>query len=376
MPHQPATHDHGHAAAHTAAAVAWRFGIALPLLFAASATPCDRAHAQAEWTTPAGTVQGTRFSSLAEINTTNVGSLKEEFSFATGSKSGFEGAPLVVGNTMYVVGPFPNKLFALDLTRPGHTRFVFDPHADPFAQDKACCDVVNRGAVFGRERQDHLQRARQHHRRRRCDDRARGLAYQASAIRRPGRPSPWRRWSSATTCSSATAAARWASAASSWRSTSPPARRCGAPSAPARTADVQIGPGFHAFYPKDNGTNLGTTTWPGTLWQRGGSTVWAWLTYDPALNLLYYGTANPGVWDADMRPGDNKWSTTIFARNPATGDAAWAYQVTPHDAWDYDGVNENIVADLTINGDAAQVIWSISTATASPTRWTARPARF
>jgi alcohol dehydrogenase (cytochrome c) len=104
--------------------------------------------AQAEWTTPAGTVQGTRFSSLAEINTTNVGQLKEEFSFKTGSASGFEGAPLVVGNTMYVVGPFPNKLFALDLTRPGHTRWVFDPGADPFAQDKACCDVVNRGAVF------------------------------------------------------------------------------------------------------------------------------------------------------------------------------------------------------------------------------------
>ncbi|HET7884184.1 MAG TPA: hypothetical protein VFL55_25080, partial [Acetobacteraceae bacterium] len=100
--------------------------------------------AQAEWTTPAGTVQGTRFSSLAEINTTNVGQLKEEFSFKTGSASGFEGAPLVVGSTMYVVGPFPNKLFALDLTRPGHTRWVFDPGADPFAQDKACCDVVNR----------------------------------------------------------------------------------------------------------------------------------------------------------------------------------------------------------------------------------------
>jgi PQQ-dependent dehydrogenase (methanol/ethanol family) len=118
-------------------------------------------------------------------------------------------------------------------------------------------------------------------------------------------------------------------------------------------SDVLIGPGFHAFYPKDNSTNLGTATWPGTLWEHGGSTVWAWITYDPELNLLYYGTANPGVWDADMRPGDNKWSTTIFARNPDTGAAVWAYQVTPHDGWDYDGVNENIVADIAMTAGAA-----------------------
>src|SRR5471032_3354189 len=104
--------------------------------------------AGAEWTTPAGTVEGTRFSSLAQIDTSNVGQLKQEFQFTTGVLAGHEGQPLVVGSTMYVVGPFPNKLFALDLTRPGHTKWVYDPHADPFAQDKACCDVVNRGAVF------------------------------------------------------------------------------------------------------------------------------------------------------------------------------------------------------------------------------------
>ena len=120
--------------------------------------------------------------------------------------------------------------------------------------------------------------------------------------------------------------------------------------------DVRIGTEFQAFYPKDNGSNLGATTWPGTLWKRGGAIVWAWFTYDPVLNLLYHGTANPGVWNADMRPGANKWSTTIFARNPDTGNAKWAYQVTPHDAWDYDGVNENIVADLPINGTTRQLL--------------------
>jgi PQQ-dependent dehydrogenase (methanol/ethanol family) len=121
-------------------------------------------------------------------------------------------------------------------------------------------------------------------------------------------------------------------------------------------ADVRIGPRFQPFYAKDRGVNLGTATWPGTLWQQGGSTVWAWLTFDPQLNLLFYGTANPGVWNADMRPGDNKWSTTIFARDPDTGDAVWGYQVTPHDGWDFDGVNESIVVDLPIGGVARKLL--------------------
>src|SRR6267143_2099121 len=103
--------------------------------------------AGAEWTTPAGTVEGTRFSSLKQITAANVSQLREEFRFTTNVRAGHEGAPLVLGNTMYVVGPFPNRLFALDLNRPGETRWVFDPGADRFARDKACCDIVNRGAV-------------------------------------------------------------------------------------------------------------------------------------------------------------------------------------------------------------------------------------
>jgi hydrogenase maturation protease len=113
--------------------------------------PTGSAQAQAagnEWTTPSGTVEGTRFSSLSEINAGNVGGLKQEFQFSTGVKAGHQGAPLVVGKTMYVVGPYPNKLFALDLTRPGQTRWVFSPGPDEFANGEACCDIVNRGAVF------------------------------------------------------------------------------------------------------------------------------------------------------------------------------------------------------------------------------------
>ncbi|MEJ0048631.1 MAG: PQQ-binding-like beta-propeller repeat protein [Rhodospirillales bacterium] len=121
-------------------------------------------------------------------------------------------------------------------------------------------------------------------------------------------------------------------------------------------ADVLIDKNFHPFYAKDQGTDLGASTWPGTMWQQGGATSWGWLTYDPELNLLYHGTANPGVWNPDMRPGDNKWSSTIFARNPDTGKAVWAYQLTPHDGWDFDAINEDIVADLPLKGAVHKVI--------------------
>jgi len=310
--------------------------------------------AGAEWTMPAGTVQGTRFSSLAQINATNVANLQEEFHFATGIEDGHEGAPLVVGSTMYIVSPFPNRLFALDLAKKGDERWVFDPKADPFAQDKACCDTVNRGAVFanGKVIYNVLDNTTV------AVDAKTGVQVWRTKL---GDPATGQTITMGPLVvgdkvlvgnSGGEMAVRGFLVAldvdtgkEAWRafSTGP-------------DADVLIGPRFHPFYAKDRGVNLGATTWPGTLWKNGGSTVWGWLTYDPTLNLLFHGTGNPGVWNADMRPGDNKWSTTVFARDPKTGDAIWAYQMTPHDGWDYDGVNESIVADLPFGGAVRKVL--------------------
>ena len=86
------------------------------------------------------------------------------------------------------------------------------------------------------------------------------------------------------------------------------------------------------------------STWPGERWKNGGGSTWGWYSYDPDLNLLYYSTGNPGTWNPSVRQGDNKWSMTIFARNPDTGEAKWGYQMTPWDAWDYDGINEHLLA--------------------------------
>ena len=121
-------------------------------------------------------------------------------------------------------------------------------------------------------------------------------------------------------------------------------------------SDVLIGDDFEPFYPQDREPDLGVLTWPPGRWEIGGGTVWGWISYDPELDLIYYGTANPGPWNHNQRLGDNKWTSSIFARNPDTGMARWAYQWGPHDLYDYDGVNENILLDLEIDGAERKVL--------------------
>jgi len=345
------------------AAVRWA-AIAGALVITFAQLPSQKARAQtaapaagAEWTTPAGTVQGTRFSALAQINTRNVNQLHEDFKFSTGLEAGHEGQPLVVNGVMYVVTPFPNLLYALDAD-DGDVIWRFDPRADPFAQDKACCDIVNRGAAFHpRDPNDSNSvdkviynvldnttvavnaRTGREVWRTKLGDPAIGQTMTMAPL--VVRNKVFVGNSGAELGVRGFIAALDANTGKElWRawSTGP-------------DTDVRIVPGVtRPPYPQDEGAELGVITWPGTTWQLGGSTVWAWITYDPELNLLFHGTANPGVWNPDMRDNlvrnDNKWSTTMFARDPDTGTAQYMYQMTPHDSWDYDGVNENIVADV------------------------------
>src|SRR5256885_564961 len=110
--------------------------------------------------------------------------------------------------------------------------------------------------------------------------------------------------------------------------------------------DVLIGPGYRPPYPMDSGKDLGVHTWPGELWKIGGGTVWGWLSYDPQLKLVYYGASNPGPWNQEQRPGDNKFTSGVFARHVATGQARWFYQSNPHDLYDHDDINEIILVDM------------------------------
>jgi glucose dehydrogenase len=120
--------------------------------------------------------------------------------------------------------------------------------------------------------------------------------------------------------------------------------------------DVLIGERFEPFYAQDRGQDLGVASWPPDGWRIGGGTVWGWLTYDPEAQLLYYGTGNPGPWNPEQRPGDNKWTSGIFARDPETGEAVWFYQWSPHDLHDYDGINESILIDLTWEGEPRRTL--------------------
>jgi PQQ-dependent dehydrogenase (methanol/ethanol family) len=84
--------------------------------------------------------------------------------------------------------------------------------------------------------------------------------------------------------------------------------------------------------------------------------VWGWISYDPTLNAIYYGTSNPGPWNEDQRPGDNKWTAGLFARDADSGEALWFYHTSPHDLFDYDDVNESVLVDLPMAGTTRKVI--------------------
>jgi len=307
------------------------------------------------WVTPARTYEGTRRSPLKAITTGNVSKLKQVWTYVTGIKDGHEGQPLVVDNTMYVVTPYPDKLIALDLTKPGPAvKWTYSPPIDPASFGKACCDDVNRGAayadgkIFYNVLDNHTvavdARTGKQVWRTKLDDVNKGATMTMAplVVRNKvivgvsGGEMGVRGWIAALDTRTGKVA---------WRAYN---------TGPDR--DVLLGPDFKPYYSWMQGKDMGVKSWRGEQWKIGGATVWGWITYDPETNLVFHGTSNPGVWNPDMRPGDNLWSTAIFARDPDTGRARWAYQMSPHDNYDYDGVNENIVADLPMNGQARKVI--------------------
>jgi lanthanide-dependent methanol dehydrogenase len=302
-----------------------------------------------EWHSQARDYANTRYSMLDQIKPENVGQLRVAWTFSDGTIYGHEGAPLVVGDTMYVVTPFPNIAYALDLTKPGSPiKWVFKPDPTPMAIGKACCDAVLRGWAYANGK----------------------LIYNildghTVAVDTKTGKEVWRiKMSDAATGATMTmpvmvvgnkvfagnsggelGAHGWIAALDVdtgkelWRaySTGP-------------DDQVKIGADFKPFYSWMQGKDLGITTWPADAWKRGGAAVWGWISYDPDLKLIYYGTSNPSPRVPVQRPGLNLWSSAMFARDADTGMAKWAFQFTPHDQWDYDAVNEDVLIDVPIGG--------------------------
>jgi PQQ-dependent dehydrogenase (methanol/ethanol family) len=310
--------------------------------------------APGDWTMPSKDYAATRFSELAQITPANAKSLHPVWTFSTGTLGGHEGQPLVVHNTMYVVTPYPNVLYAFDLTKEGYPlKWKFRPPVDQNSLGIACCDAVNRGAVYGDGKivynllDGHTVAV----------DAVTGkelwktkIADIAQGETTPMAPLIVKNRVLVGASGGEFGILGWvkgldlATGKVVWTGTN-----IGPDSL------VLAKPGtFKAFY--DRGANLGATTWPGDAWKHGGAPVWGWMSYDPALDLVYYGVGNPGPYNAEQRLGDNKWTASVLARRPEDGSLVWAYQFTPHDSWDFDAAAEMVLVDLTIKGKQRKVL--------------------
>ena len=307
-----------------------------------------------DWVSPTGDYANQRYSKLAQINKDNVGDLKVAWTFSTGVLRGHEGGPLVIGSTMYVHTPFPNKVYALDLNNDGAIKWKYEPKQDPDTIPVMCCDTVNRGVAYGDGKIFLFQ----------AD--ATLVALDAKTGKKVWSVSNGDPKKGATGTSApmvfkdkvlvgisggefgvrgSLTAYDISSGERVWRAYSM-----------GPDSDILVDPENTMHLGEPVGENSGTNTWEGDQWKIGGGTTWGWYSYDPELDLVYYGTGNPSTWNPSQRPGDNRWSMTIFARNPDDGMAKWAYQMTPHDEWDYDGVNEMILSEQEIDGEMHKVL--------------------
>lgn len=326
-----------------------------PQVYADDLAALSKDHGQ--WVMATKDYANTRFSGLDQINAQNVGQLQAAWSFSLGSDRGQEAAPLVIGDTLYVIGPYtephPNQVFALDAVS-GDLKWSYAPRPNLSAQGVACCDVVTRGLAYdsGRIFLNTLDmytialdaRTGREEWRTKLGEINRGETITMAPmvvkgkvlVGNSGGELGVRGWLTALDEGSGQIV---------WRAYG---------TGPDR--DVLIGPGFKPHYSWMKGEDLGVKSWPPEAWKIGGATFWGWIQYDPDLNLIYYGTANAGPWNADQRPGDNLWSTTIFARDPDTGMARWADQLNPHDLWDYDEINESILLDMPVGGRTTRTL--------------------
>jgi PQQ-dependent dehydrogenase (methanol/ethanol family) len=307
-----------------------------------------------DWVMPAGDYANHRHSALKQITADNVKNLTPKWTFSTGVLRGHEGAPLVVGDTMYVHTPFPNLVYALDLNNDGKILWKYEPKQDPNVIPVMCCDTVNRGVSYA-DGKIFLYQA---------DTTLVALDAKTGKVAwtaKNGDPSKGETGTAAphvikdkviVGISGGEFGVRGSVTAYDikdgkqvWRGYSM-----------GPDSDTLIDPDKTTHLGKPVGKDSGTNTWEGDQWKIGGGTTWGWYSYDPDLNLFYYGSGNPSTWNPRQRPGDNRWSMAIWARSPDDGKVKWIYQMTPHDEWDFDGVNEMILSDQNVGGQARKLL--------------------
>ena len=308
------------------------------------------------WVMPSGNYANWRYSTLDQINAGNAKDLQPAWTMSTGTLRGHEGQPLVIGDLMYFETPYPNHVYAVDLSDPDHkVAWEFTPPADPNAPPVACCDVVNRGPGYYPGNGGEVIVAA-------LDGMIYALNSHTGAV-------DWKFKNADPKLGQTVTAAPqvfknivmvgvsggeygvngYITALDAktgkmlWR---------GYSNGPDKITLMNEGgeKTINGATQEPVGVNSSLKTWKGDEWKVGGGTTWGWYSYDPKLDLLYYGSGNPGTWNPSQRPGLNRWSMSIWARNLQTGAVKWVYQMTPPDGWDYDGVNEMILFDAHVDG--------------------------
>ncbi len=306
----------------------------------------------ANWATWGGDYAGTRYSELKQINTSNVKSLQPAWSFSTGVLRGHEGGPLVVDNVLYIHTPFPNTVYAIDQETKA-VIWEFTPSQDADVTIPVmCCDTVNRGLAYGDgkiflQQSDTVLTALDAKTGKRVwsvqnGDPKLGMTNTNAPLVVKGNV--------ITGISGGEFGVRGFLAAYDMKT----GKLAWKGYSMGPDKDTLIQPGKTTTWENGKVTPVGAesslATWEGDQWKIGGGTTWGWYSYDPKLNLVYYGSGNPSTWNPVQRPGDNKWSMSLWARDADTGAVKWVYQMTPHDEWDYDGINETVLVDQEVNG--------------------------
>ena len=298
---------------------------------------------QTDWPVYGGDTGNTRYSPLQTLTPANVGKLKVAWALQLGSLRSQESTPVVVGDTLYVTSSHgPKHVFAVD-ARTGTIRWRYAPEVPAGIDQFACCDVNNRGVAYAN-----------------------------------GKVFVGRLDGHLVALDAKTGDEVWKSQIVDYTQgsviTSPPTivknlviTGFGGGEFGARgfiaALDQNTGKEVWRFWTIPGPGEPGNESWKGDSWKLGGGVAWGIGSYDPKLNLLFYGTSNPSPWGASVRGPDsgeygaftNLYTSSTLAINPDTGKLVWHYQSTPHDAWDYDGVNELVLTDLSINGQMTPV---------------------
>ncbi len=313
---------------------------------AALAAGASAALAQAgnEWAHYGGDYANTRYSALNQVNTGNVKNLRVAWIHSLGTLESQESSPVIVGDTMYVTtSTGPRYVFALD-AKTGKTKWKYEPELpnDYFAT--VCCGLDNRGVAY-----------------------ANGKVFVGRLDAR------------LTALDANTGKELWTVDVEDYKKghaiTSPPVVYKNLVVTGIAGGEYGIR-GFLQAYDQNTGKSVwktytipapgepGSETWRGDSWKTGAGSTWYVGSYDPKLNLVYWGTSNAGPWGGHTRGNDssdigqytNKHTASHIAVDGDTGRIVWAYQNTPHDVWDYDGVNEGVLADLNIGGSKTPVM--------------------